>query len=383
MSTVAPPTWEQFRAQMPVAQRYAYFDHAAVAPLSQPAASALVGYAEQLANSGAKLWSQWELGAEATRQTAARLIGAQIDEIALVGNTTHGIGLVAEGFPWRPGDNVVVPPYEFPSNLYPWLNLQSRGVETRRVPVSSEALDVNALAAACDQRTRLIAVSWVGYATGWRNHLEQIAALAHDRGIALLVDAIQGLGVLPLQVDQLGIDFLAADGHKWMLGPEGAGLLYIRHGRLEELRPLNVGWHSVRHAGDFTRTDLDLKPAASRYEGGSQNLAGCLALGASLRLLETYGIDRISERLLEYTDRLCDRLTRIGARIVSRRGDGHSSGIVACELPGRDPAQLRRHCATRDVIVNHRAGRLRLSPHVYQNDDDLDRLIDALVTATR
>jgi cysteine desulfurase/selenocysteine lyase len=302
-----------------------------------------------------------------------------------VGNTTVGIGLVAEGIDWRPGDNVVTLADEFPSNVYPWFNLESRGVETRRVPTdASGRLDLDQLGEACDARTRIVSVSWIGYATGYRHDVPRISEIAHKCGALLFVDAIQGLGAFPLDVNEMGIDFLAADGHKWMLGPEGAGIAYIRHEHLDRLRPTGVGWHSVVQ-NDFTQIELNLKPAAARFEGGTQNSAGLIALGTSLKLLFELGIDSVAAAILDFTDRACERLSSIGAKIVSdrrpdHRGGQQRSGIVSFELPGRDPMAVKRHALRQNVVFGCRAGRLRISPHAYNNAEDLDRLIDALTS---
>jgi selenocysteine lyase/cysteine desulfurase len=363
---------------MPVARQWAYFDHAAVAPLSGPAREAIARWAEDAAANGDAYYPGWTKQIEALRGRAAGLIGAQTDEIALVSNTTSGINLVAEGFPWAPGDNVVLPDNEFPSNQYSWLHLADRGVEVRRVAAGNAPGLVNRLAAACDSRTRIVSVSWVGYANGWRHDLDQLADVVHSRGALLFVDAIQGLGVFPLDVAQTPLDFLAADGHKWLLGPEGAGIFYLRREHLDRLRPLGLGWNSVVHCHDFSRIELALKPAATRYEGGSANVPGLLGLGASLELLLEFGPAALAERILEITDLACRRLSSIGATIHSDRAAGHASGIVVFELPGRDPVAVRRHCLQRGVVLSCRAGRLRISPHAYNDAGDLDRLVEAL-----
>jgi selenocysteine lyase/cysteine desulfurase len=376
-------TRQRLRAEMPVARRWAYFDHAAVAPLTAPAAETFATWSTEAVAEGDTVWPDWARRVEATRDAAARLIGADRDEIALVHNTTAGISLVAEGLDWRPGDNVVTLADEFPSNAYPWLNLESRGVETRRVPTENGRLDLHKLMSACDARTRIISVSWVGYATGYRHDVDHIVELAHERGILVMLDAIQGLGAFPLDIRVMPVDFLAADGHKWMLGPEGAGIAYVRREHLERLRPLGVGWHSVVHASDYSRIELTLKPSAARYEGGSQNMAGMLALGASLELLLELNIERIAAAILDVTDRACKLLCEIGATIVSdrrpeHRGGQQRSGIVAFELPGRDPLAVKKYCLRHEVVLSCRAGRLRISPHAYNNEEDLDRLVDAL-----
>ena len=234
------------------------------------------------------------------------------------------------------------------------------------------------LASACDQRTRIVSVSWVTYSSGWRHDLDRLAEIVHDRGALLFLDAIQGLGVFPLDVKQTPIDFLAADGHKWLLGPEGAGIFFTRREHLDLLRPLGVGWNSVVHDHDFARIELILKDTAQRYEGGSPNTAGFIGLGASLELLSRFGFEAIARRVLEITDLACDRLGQIGAVIHSDRRDACKSGIVAFELPGRDPQALRQKCLQQDVVLSCRAGRLRISMHAYNDDSDVDRLIEAL-----
>jgi selenocysteine lyase/cysteine desulfurase len=374
--------WTAFRARMPVTRNWAYFDHAAVAPISGPAREAIARWSQEAAETGAAAWSRWAKAAEETRAVAADILGAQRSEIALVPNTTSGITLVAEGYPWQSGDNVVVPAGEFPSNLYPWMNLAGRGVQTRRVPMDESALDVDRLLDACDDRTRLISLSWVGYKTGWRVDVGQVVDAAHRRGILVFLDAIQGLGVFPLDVAATQVDFLAADGHKWMLGPEGAGIFYCRREHLARLRPLVVGWNSVVQGHDFGRIEMTLRDEAARYEGGSQNLAGMLALGASLRMLHEAGLGprgrAIAQRVLEITDLACRQIEQAGGRVVSRREGEHGSGIVAFEMPGRDPQAERRRLLKRGVALNSRGGWLRLSPHAYNNEADIKQLVAAL-----
>jgi selenocysteine lyase/cysteine desulfurase len=371
-------TWSDFRALMPVAQTWAYFDHAGVSPLPAPVRQAVNEWAADMAAHGAVHWNRWRQNVETVRDLGAKLLGAHTSEVAVIHNTTEGINLVAEGFPWKPGDNVVTVATEFPSNRYPWMNLAARGVEARLVPAPDERLDLRALEEACNNSTRIIAVSWVGYATGWRNDVNALAEIAHRRGAYLFLDAIQGLGVLPLDVRATPVDFLSADGHKWLLGPEGAGLFYLRREHLDLLRPLGVGWHSVTNAGDFTDPAMKIKPAADRYEGGTHNYAGIAGFATSLKLLADIGAETLSARLREVTDLLCERLPAPGATVASSREDDRWSGIVSFELPGRDPVALKKHCRDHGVALNQRAGRMRASPHVYNNADDIERLVNAL-----
>ncbi len=372
---------------MPVCRRWAYFDHAAVAPLPEPTRRAIVDWAEEAAVEGDTVWSRWERRIEELRARLAGLLGAAADEIALVPNTTTGIHIVAEGFPWREGDRVVFPADEFPSNAYPWLNLRSRGVVAESIERPAGGWTTDALLAACDPRTRVIAVSWIGFASGWRIDLESLVSAAHERNILVFLDAIQGLGVFPLDVTSIPVDFLAADGHKWMLGPEGAGVLYVARRHLDRLRPLIAGWHSVVDAHDFSRLHWDPKPAAQRYEGGSQNMVGFTGLDASIRLLQQAGLDarsdRLARRVLDYAAEAGERLTAAGAELVDPPPRAHASGIVGFRLPGHDPAEVQRRCREAGIVLSVRAGRLRISPHVYNNADDLERLVDVLTQLRR
>jgi selenocysteine lyase/cysteine desulfurase len=374
----APHAWSRFRGEMPVTAQWAYFDHAAVAPLPARTHQAIVAWAREALQDGDTVWPRWNRRVEECRALAARLIGADPSEIALAHSTTEGISLVAEGYPWQPGDNVVTLDNEFPTNQYPWLNLGSRGVETRRVEAPDGRVDVDRLAAACDARTRIIAVSWVGYASGWRADVDELVALARDIRALLCLDAIQALGVFPLDVQKTPVDFLAADGHKWLLGPEGAGVFYLRREHLDLLRPIGVGWHSVVQASDYGHIELNFKPSAARYEGGSQNMVGFLGLAASLELLLELGTPAISRRILELTDLACERLATAGAIVASHRQGAHRSGIVSFELPGHDALAVKKRLLAADVVTSARGGKLRLAAHAYNDASDVDRLIDAL-----
>jgi selenocysteine lyase/cysteine desulfurase len=378
LSPGQPVDWDDFRRQMPVSQAWAYLDHAAVAPLSSPARVALAEWSRDATNNGDVSCPAWRRQTEELRGLTARLIGADTGEIALIHNTTEGINIISEGFPWQSDDNCVTLADEFPSNQYPWMQLADRGVETRRIPAERGAVDLDRLAEACDERTRIVTLSWVGYASGWRNDLDRVAEIAHGCGALLFVDAIQALGVFPLDVRRTPVDFLAADGHKWLLGPEGAGVFYARREHLDLLRPTGVGWNSVAHYHDFSRIELVFRDTAARYEGGSPNTPGLIALGASLALLARFGPQALAKRILEITDLACEKLAGVGAVIVSDRRPEHKSGIVSFELPGRDPVAVCRRCLERGVVMSCRGEWLRISPHAYNNQDDLDRLIDAL-----
>jgi selenocysteine lyase/cysteine desulfurase len=354
-------------------------DHAAVAPLPRRSKEALLAWALDMEQNGAVYWPAWEKKVEAMRGQVARLLHADRDEIALVNSTTQGIGLIAEGFPWRPGDSVVVPAEEYPSNIYPWMNLAGRGVSLRMVPSREGRIWPEDLAAVMDSTTRVLAVSHVEFASGFRNDLAVLCELCHARKVALFVDAIQGLGPFVIDVRSTPIDFLAADGHKWLLGPEGAGMLYVRRDWIDRLRPLGVGWHSVVGSFNAPEIEFKLKPSAQRWEGGSFNMPGFQALSSSLELLLEIGPDVVSARILDRASGVREAAASAGWRVTGSMRPEDLSGIVAIEhdhISAHDAAQCLRR---QGIAVCARRGRLRISPHIYNDESELNRLRNALL----
>ena len=269
---------------------------------------------------------------------------------------------------------------EYPSNLYPWMNLASHGVALRQVASRDGRIWIEDLAAAVDERTRLLSISHVEFATGFRNDLDALAELCRERGIAFFVDAIQGLGPFVIDVKGTPIDFLAADGHKWLLGPEGAGILFIRREWLERLRATGVGWHSVVGSYNSLENDFVLKPSAGRFEGGSFNMAGLLALGASLSLFLEVGPRVVSNRILDRAGVLRTWPWLAGGVCSARAGgpiNRPSSWSRNRASTRREPPSSSRQ---RGVVASCRRGRLRFSPHLYNDEEDMDRLGAALAS---
>ncbi|MCA9133038.1 MAG: aminotransferase class V-fold PLP-dependent enzyme, partial [Planctomycetales bacterium] len=306
---------------------------------------------------------------------------------------------IAESFPWRLGDNVVVPDNEFPSNMLPWKSLERRGVELRRVAVAAGGeLDLERIDQAIDGRTRILSLSWVGFASGYRVDVAAAVELAHRRGCLFLLDAIQGLGVFPLDVRQCPVDFLCADGHKWLLGPEGAGILFVQQQHLELLEPCGLGWNSLA-AGGFDPHSTRLKSTAARYEGGSTNMPGMIGLGASLQLLnelhgsnppaEQGGTTPLAAAVLDNVQQLQQRLQQAEFQVHLPPQVEHRSGILgisweASQAPTESVyAAARQHCLRRGVVLSVRGGYLRASTHAYNNAQDMQRLVDALLEFRR
>ncbi|QDV26558.1 aminotransferase class V-fold PLP-dependent enzyme [Aureliella helgolandensis] len=384
---------QQLRSHMPVTAKYAYFDHAAVGPLPTEAAQAIQDYAQTASQHGDVHWLDWSAGVQNLRQQAASLLNASPDEITLVNNTTGGLNLIAEALPWQPGDNVVVPANEFPSNYLPWKNLERLGVELRAIPVPpSGEISLKSVSDTMDSRTRLLAISWVGFSSGYRLDVGSMVELAHARDCLVMLDAIQGLGAFPIDVQETQIDFVCADGHKWMLGPEGAGLLYIRAAHLERLRPMGLGWGSLA-AGAFEPGSAKLKTTAARYEGGSANMPGLLGFGGSLGLLCRLGChlreSPIAQAILENVQQLEGKLLSAGFELSLPTRSDQRSGIVGITWGASAPVPESTLIAARQmgleqgVVTSVRGGRLRASTHAYNDIQDIDRLVDVLKAARK
>lgn len=364
--------------EFPVTRKYIYLNHAGVSPVPAGAAAAVVDLVTLFRDEGAFHLRKWLEIAEEVRGRFARLVGASQDEVAFVKNTSEGISIVAAGFPWKEGDNLVTANVEFPANVYPWLRLRSRGVEVRMVPARSGRIPKEELFAACDGKTRLMALSSVEFANGFRNDLPAIGEFCQRHGIFFCVDGIQSLGVIPIDVKSYGIDALSADGHKWLLAPEGIGGFYLSRDVLEMIEPVMLGWHSVRNRFDFERYDFTLSPDARRFEPGSFNTIGLAALNASLRLLLSVGIDRIWERVRRLTDAAIDAASRAGYEVLSPGNPEERSGIVTFRVPGVDGPALWKALLARGVVCASRAGGIRISPHFYNTPEEIDRFFEIL-----
>jgi len=363
--------------EFPILSRWDFYNHAGVAPLSNRAADALMKYTAE-ARDDAYLTGRWYDHAETTRKLAAQLIGATPQEIAFTKNTSEGIAFVANGLEWHAGDEIVSTAVEYPANVYPWMDLAQRlGVKHIMVPERDGRIVLDELLAAVTPRTRMIALSHVEYASGFRNDVAAIGAFCRSRGILFCVDAIQALGVIPVDVEAMQIDFLSADGHKWLLGPEGAGFFYCRKEHLTKLRP-EIGWLNFVNAMDYGNYNFTLRSDARRFECGTYNIPGILSLGASLQLIDELSVEFIQQRVLALTDRLCAGLRNKGYSVFSPRGEGETSGIVAFTHPKLDHAAIVRDLQTKKIAIVIREKRLRASPHFYNSPEQIDRLIAAL-----
>ena len=371
------------RSGFPVTERWAYLNHAGVAPLGLAAVEAMEGYARRAAASGSLAGEARRQRAEEVRTAAARLMGVPATDVAFVKNTTEGLGFVANGLTWAEGDRVVIPDLEFPSTLYPWLALRDLGVVVDTVATEGigRCLPMEAFSRviAAGVPPKVVVTSWVQFGRGWRSDLAALAQVCRDVGALLCADVIQGLGVIPAQLEAWGVDFAMADAHKWLLGPEGIGVLYVAGHRLELLRPLEPGWNSVAHREEWDNLELVWDSGARRLEGGSHNFAGIHAMGASIDLLLAAGVDRVWRHVDALCEQACAKLVdEAGATLLCDRSAGGRSGIVTFGLEGRDPVELHRLLVGRGIACSPRGGGIRISPHGYNTTEEIDRLVDAV-----
>ncbi|MFQ5428966.1 MAG: aminotransferase class V-fold PLP-dependent enzyme [Phycisphaerae bacterium] len=366
------------RAEMPVVRQYGFMDHAGVAPLSGAAAAAMRRY---IAEAESHIHARGALYPEVKRirSLAGKLLNCHPEEVTFVKNTSEGISYVANGLQFSRGDNIVTTGVEFPANVYPWMRLRSQGVHLKMVPEDKGRIPLDRLIELIDDRTRLVTVSSVQFGSGFRTDLATLGSVCQERGVLFFVDAIQSLGCIPIDVRAMKIDFLSADGHKWLLGPEGAGLFYCRHELLGLLRPSSVGWLGVKDAQRFGQYNLEFRDDARRFDGGSYNLAGIWALGGSIDWLLGIGIDTIWDRVRQLTDRLSQGLRAKGYRVISSRDPAECSGIVAFVSDAHDHTQIVNHLRQEyRTVVAARVGRIRVSPHFYNTESEIDQLLEHL-----
>lgn len=370
--------FKRVRRLFPITRKFIYFNHAAVSPFSMRAAKSLERQVREQMEYGVEKEDEWEERAEEGRRLAAKLLGARPAEIAFVKNTTEGLNLFARGLDWRRGDTVVLPRVEFPANVYPWLSLESKGVRLKFVKEKMGRIPVEDIERAIDRRTRVVAISFVEFSSGFRNDLERIGRICKKRGVHLVVDGIQGVGALRLDVKKCNLSAMSAAGHKWLLSPQGTGIFYCPRNIMKKLEHPMPGWMSVKGWTDYYNFDFRLYDDSRRYESAQRNLLGLCGLMESLKLIDELGIESIEKRVLKITDYLCERLEERDFEVFSSRREGEKSGIVSFHVWGGDPERLAEKLRRKGIIVSARDGRLRASPHYYNSFEEVDRFIKAL-----
>ncbi len=365
---------EQYAGQFPIRERLVYLNHAAVAPLCKPAADAMKRLADDCLQFGSLHYDEWMATYEGLRAAAARLIGADRSEIAIVKNTSEGIATVAMGLDWKAGDRVVGFREEFPANFFPWKKLEERGVDVTWLSVTDPLDRIDE----ASRGARLLSISFVQYLTGYRAPLKAIGEICRRNDCIYMVDAIQGLGAFPVDVKESGIHALAADGHKWMLGPEGCGILYINRELQSHVEPVEFGWTNVANYADYGSRDMSLRPDAGRYECGTLNTIGCYGLRAAIEFLLEVGVGQIAPVVQNLGNRIAGGVCAKGYEIADPRTPETGAGIVSFRKPGHDAGEIVRKLKAQGITAAPRAGWVRTSPHFYIRPEEIDRMIDLL-----
>jgi len=366
---------ENLDREFPVRKNLVYLNHAAVAPLPARVAAALRAHADDQSQYGALHWKKWYRRYDELREKAAAFVGGDASRIALLPSTSLALNLVAQGLDWRPGDNVVGDDLEFPANVYPWMNLAPRGVEYRVAKSRAGVLAAEDFAPLVDERTRVLAVSWVTFHSGFVFPLADLAALCRERETLFVVDAIQGLGTMPIDAGRLGVDVLAADGHKFLYGPEGLAVFAFSEKAKAAIRPPWVGWWNVPWRESQLAYDLRPFESGRRFEAGSLPTGSVFALSAAIDLLSGIGMEEARTRIGGLTGKLRDGLRGLGWTI--RTPEGSPSAILAAVPPSGDARAAVATLEERKIITSPREGAVRFAPHVGNDETEIARVLDA------
>jgi len=357
-----------------------HLNHAAVAPWPVVTRDAVIAFAKENAATGSQHYDQWMKTEQQLKHKFMRLVNAcSTDEIAILKNTSEGLSLIAQGLSFQAGDNIVIPAEEFPSNRVVWLALAAEGVDIRLIPVQDVAEPEQALIDAIDAHTRLLSCSSVQYARGLRLDLKRIGQACRQNDILFCVDAIQSLGAIAFDAQACCADFVVADGHKWMCGPEGTALFYCRQAVQDSLRLRQYGWHMLKDAFNFSHqhTTLEIAENAQRFECGSPNMLGITALNASLGLLLDIGIETIHSKVIQNAQHLLTQLRTLSdITILTPTAAGKFAGIVTFQKQSVDNVKLYQHLQDSNVICAYRGDGIRFSPHFYTETNAMDKALD-------
>jgi selenocysteine lyase/cysteine desulfurase len=363
----------EYRRLFPIVNNFIYLDHAGVAPISTRVKSKVNDFIDIALNKGVAEYDYFMEEVEKVRTNFSRLLNSEQQEIAFIKNTSHGLSLIAKGIEWAENDNIIVFQKEFPANLYPWLDLQRQGVEVRQAQLLGGRVQTEEIKKLIDSNTRLLSISSVQFTNGYRADLKKVGSICKKNNILFCVDAIQSLGIVPIDVNELQIDFLAADGHKWLLSSEGTGVLYCSSRVVGDVSPVLIGWKSIVNESEYEKINLDLKPNALKFEEGSFNVLGIFALGASIELLLEIGVERICNRIHYLGDLIIEEIKNRNFILKTPVSRNERAGIISF-YGSFDSSLLKDSLYKRNVIVNVRDQAIRVAPHFYNTEDDIKAL---------
>lgn len=368
----------QFRKLFPVMKRFVFMNHAGMSAFSVPVAEAMAETAQFILEHGSLAGARMEALLASTRYELSKLLNAPADHISLIKNTTDGISLVANGLSIGKGDNVVVPECEYPSNVYSWLLLREKGAVVRYVPSKTGQISAADIVKQVDKRTKLIAISYAQFFNGSRAPLQELRDKLGTTGPLVLVDGVQAAGVLPVDIANEGIECFIAGAHKWMLGPPGIGFMYVDPRWYEAIRPTRPGWASVAGGDDKVNDKMPFSEDACRYEDGTYNYVGIAGLRAAAALLNKLGVRQVNEAALSVARSLRSQLKERGASFSLSEDASALTPIVSFKLKGHKSKDIALHLASDRVIVKERRGYVRVSPHFFNDHNDVEALLRSL-----
>ena len=371
---------EKIRELFPAAKKYAYLNSAAVAPLPTIAVEAVNRQLRDVSENGSANFVDWIATKNRARETVAKMLKVKPEQIAFMRNTSDGFATVANGLKWKKGDNIVTFEREFPANFYAWRRVRDVfDVELRLCPERNGRIDLDEFINLIDKNTRLVSISAVQFASGFRADLERIGEAARTVDALFAVDIIQAFGTMPLDLEAQKIDIAAGASHKWLCSPEGCGILFLSDRARERIEPTLVGWISVADAWNFEDYEQDFKPNALAWETGTGTASLFYGLEQSAKLLFDTGAERIESYLAELTDYLCELLAGKNYEIVSSRTNGEKSQIVSIKNnDGLTSVEIANHLQKENIIVSPRGDRVRIAPHFFNNREDIERLAENL-----
>lgn len=364
---------------VPVRKGRIFLNHAGVSPLSDRAAQAMKDAIDNFQGMTPKEWMTNETSLSRCRRALSQMLNAPEADLALTRNTTDGVNWVANGLAWNPGDRVVSINGEYPTNYYPWLRLQNKGVELHLIEPVQHRVSLEQIEQALTPETRVFAVSWVQFVSGFRLDLEAVGALCAEKSVLFVVDVIQGMGALPLDLKKSRVSFASGGAQKWMIGPQGAGFFYCPKENLDQLEPVHVGADSVVNPVPYLNYDFTLRPDARRFEYSTLPVVPLIGMGAAAELLLEAGMENVSKRIKLLTDILVNELGKKGWTCHSPREDNEWSGIVSLTHPAITIDEACSRLATVGAFAREREGMLRLAPHFYQTEDEMRTVVDCLL----
>jgi len=375
---------DELRAQFPVTKHYTYLNHAAVAPLPQSVINAVNEVTQEKGDSGGLHWMDWEEEAEETRNAIAGLINATPEEIAFVPNTSEGLSIIANGLKWNKNDNIVTNDLEFPSVAFPWqIQAKKHGLELRIVRNRNEALFLEDFEDKIDRNTKVVAISHVQFSNGFKIDLKRLSHLAHENNAYIIIDGVQGVGQTPVDVKKLDVDFYTSSGYKWLLSPVATGFLFLKRELIEEIDPTFVGYRSDELEHEFHFREISPTKSARRFEHGQLNFPGIAGMRVAIALLEKIGVHNIENRIRVLMDYLIAGIEEIRElKVISSLTPEHRSGIIKVKIENSDidPEEIITKLQEENIIISSRAGGLRIPCNFYNTEEEIKRLLDALLS---